>query len=730
MAQPLSAKSNTAMNTSTSPLKQHMSTNMYQDPEADLSEGPPSSPFMANGNNQSENTPPAKQETASPSPTPANRNSVVSPLKMLKIRSIQSDASTPSQRSPRKISSPDRRFPVKIALSPTQETQAQPQPQPQSAPRQIQETTLTINDVLRDNEGLTRAIQILEDEDSDDGTGDDYADAESGFDDTVLTRNGGDDEGFADETAFSAFSAVPDMTMYAQIGHTPTKSLSSSRPAPNLASSYTPATLRRPMRQEESSPTPRREQQQHDTTNIIDFTEQFNNFSSARHSYESPLRNQTSYTSSSSSARTPSPSKHRSFQVPSSTRMSNLLDFDIPPAPTPRSMPSVTPRELEGLKSALLSEISSLKASLSGKEAEVVFLKSAIGDAEKRAGDGMEMLRDERTAREQLEAEKEAWEKRGREMEGVLRNVKEEIVHAEREREDLEGRLDESEKRREAAEGMAQEAESKMAGMRAVAAQSAAGSGSLGEGAAKRAAGASAAHEVEFAVEKVARELHALYKSKHETKVAALKKSYEGRWDRRVKELEAKVEDLAHENEDLRLGRDATMSGVVPRMPVNDVTEELRAQAAMDAQIARELEARLEGLAQEVQSFKADNAGLREELQQERIEKGELVAACDELLALQEASAAVRGPAVSSGVENLRGSISRASGLRAPNYSAGAGESKIRPPGSSAAGDRARSGSGQARPGSGLGMRPGSGLGGRSGIMGSIERMGSYKGRD
>lgn len=723
MAQPLSAKSNTAMNTSTSPLKQHMSTNMYQDPEADLSEGPPSSPFVANGN-QSENTPPAKLETASPSPPmTASRNSVTSPLKMLKIRSIQSDAGTPSQRSPRKISSPDRRFPVKVApLSPSPETQPQPQP------RQIQESTLTINDVLRDNEGLTKAIQILEDEGSDDGSNGDYADAESGFDDTVLTRNGGDDEGFADETAFSAFSAVPDMTMYAQIGHTPTKSLSSR--TPNLASSYTPATLRRPMQQEESSPTPRRDT--NDTTNIIDFTEQFNNFSTSRHSYESPLRNQTSYNHH-SSARTPSPNK-RNTAVLSSTRMSNLLDFDIPPAPTPRSMPSVTPRELEGLKSALLSEISSLKASLSGKEAEVLSLKSAIGDAEKRAGDGMEMLRDERSAREQLEAEKEAWEKRGREMEGVLRNVKEEIVHAEREREDLEGRLDESEKRREAAEGMAQEAESKMAGMRAVAAQAAAGSPD--GGAAKRAAGANSAHEVEFAVEKVARELHALYKSKHETKVAALKKSYEGRWDRRVKELEAKVDNLVHENDDLRLGRDATMSGVVPRMPASDVTEELRAQAALDAQIAKELEARLEGLAHEVQSFKADNAGLREELQQERIEKGELVAACDELLALQEASAAARGPAVSSGVENLRGSISRASGLRAPNYSAGTGESKIRPPGSSVAGDRRsgsapRPGSGLGmRPGSGLGMRPGSGLGGRSGIMGSIERMGSYKGRE
>ncbi|KFY00077.1 hypothetical protein V490_01485, partial [Pseudogymnoascus sp. VKM F-3557] len=650
------------MNTTTSPLKQlRMSTNMYQDPEADPSEGPPSSPFgaTANAQLQSENISPAKQDAASPSPTASGRNSVTSPLKMLKIRSIQSEAGTP-QRSPRKISSPDRRFPVKVAVSPTQ-TQAQPEPQPtpqqQPQPRQIQETTLSINDVLRDNEGLTRAIQILEDEDSDGGSNGDYADAESGFDDTVLSRNGGDDEGFADETAFSAFSAVPDGTMYAQIGHTPTKSLSSTR-TPNLASSYTPATLRRPMRQEEeSSPTPRRTDNQHlqynnggnDTTNMIDFTEQFNNFStSSRHSYESPLRNQTTYPNS---ARTPSPNKNRFSAAPStSSRMSNLLDFDIPPAPTPRSMPSVTPRELEGLKSALLSEISSLKASLSGKEAEVTSLKSAIGDAEKRAGDGMEMLRDERSAREQLEAEKEAWEKRGREMEGVLRNVKEEIVHAEREREDLEGRLDESEKRREAAESMAQEAESKMAGMRAVAAQAAAAAGgasSPGGEAAKRAAGASAAHEVEFAVEKVARELHALYKSKHETKVAALKKSYEGRWDRKVRDLEAKVESLVHENEDLRLGRDATMSGVVPRMPANDVTEELRAQAALDAQIAKELEARLEGLAHEVASFKADNEGLREELQQERIEKGELVAACDELLALQEASAAaaVKNPA-------------------------------------------------------------------------------------
>ncbi|MCV5163677.1 hypothetical protein OFB65_25305, partial [Escherichia coli] len=69
------------------------------------------------------------------------------------------------------------------------------------------------------------------------------------------------------------------------------------------------------------------------------------------------------------------------------SNLSNILDFDIPPMPTPRSVPTITPRELETLKSGFLSEISSLKASLSGKEAEVTSLKTAVSDAEKRVGE-------------------------------------------------------------------------------------------------------------------------------------------------------------------------------------------------------------------------------------------------------------------------------------------------------------------------------------------------------
>ena len=348
----------------------------------------------------------------------------------------------------------------------------------------------------------------------------------------------------------------------------------------------------------------------------------------------------------------------------------------------------------------------------------------------------MEQVREERNLKDQLAAEKEEWEKRGREMEAVLRNVKEEIVHGERDREDLEGRLEESERRREAAEMMAQEAESKMAAMKAGKApppsETTERPGECGCG----------GRAVELAVEKVSRELHTLYKEKHETKVSALKKSYERRWEKRVKELESQIEDLSKENEELK--RDLTITKVEPKNPL-EVTEDLEKQAARDAK-TKELEASLEGLTQEVKSVKHDNSELRKLLDEERVEKGKLVQAVDEMIPLVAAfdemlanmdsapqaiaNISPQKPNQPTTVENLRGSISRASGLRAPTSisSIAPGESRIGRGGFGApAGgighERSRSGSAQ-----GL-ARPGSGLSHRSGIMSSIEKMGSYKGR-
>ncbi|ERT01601.1 uncharacterized protein SPSK_06956 [Sporothrix schenckii 1099-18] len=337
--------------------------------------------------------------------------------------------------------------------------------------------------------------------------------------------------------------------------------------------------------------------------------------------------------------------------TPQRKSLVNLLDFEIPPMPTPRSIPTVTPRELESLKSNFLSEISSLKATLSGKEAEVLALKTAVGDAEKRVGECMEQLREERGARDLLSEEKGQWERRGREMEEVLRKVKGEIVMGHRDRDELEAKLDESDKRREAAEMMAQEAETKMAAMRAGRAtgspggstSSAAGSG--GSGTVQR--------EVEIAVERVARELHVAYKAKHEAKVAALKKSYEARWEKRVHELETVAEALAQENDKLRIGRDATLSKVVPGEEERRAEEERREREARDATQIKELGAEVNKLEAVLRSVKADNAELRTLLEQERVEKGELVSLAEEMMSMQQSfiassSAAPPAPAAAA----------------------------------------------------------------------------------
>lgn len=708
-------------------------------------ESRPSSPSASNVSSDAfedrENLSPSKASRLS-AKSPIEREPT-SPLKMLKSRTSPTSAAQSSQgdqspvRSPRKFSSPEKRFPVKPsspvkAGSPTKATS----PQKRSV---VIEQALDIEDILRDNEGLTKAIEILEDGDSDSSESHPPDDTMTSFE---VGKQGQSEELSVDDTmisTFSEFSAVPDMTMFAKIGHSPTK-FASIEPTPRRSQMNTPATLRRPAPDRSPSPTPRahtngRSKDQGNTTNLIlDFTDQFNGFagraqgqSPTRRGRQSPLKG-SDPAQDISWASTPLVSRHT---------MSNLLDFDIPPAPTPRSMPSITPRELESLKSSFLSEISNLKASLSGKEAEVQSLKTAVGDAEKRVGETMEQVREERGLREQLAAEKEAWDKRGREMEAVLRNVKEEIVHGERERDELEGRLNESETRREAAEMMAQEAESKMAAMRA-------GKTSPGLDIPDKKSGecsCGGSRAVEIAVEKVSRELHALYKEKHETKVSALKKSYERRWDKKITELEHQVEELTKENEELR--RDMTMTKVDPRSAL-EVTEDLEKAAARDAK-AKELEAELEGLIQEIRSVKHDNSDLRKMLDEERVEKSKLVQAVDEMFPLVAAfddmlanmdSAPANPPATPtskaqvqhSNMESLRSNISRASSLRAPTGIAKpGGESRIGRGGfgapASLANSRERSGSAQGA------IRPKSESSYRSGIMSNIEKMGNHKGR-
>lgn len=571
-----------------------------------------SSPFVASVTDETQSQS-SNQENISPSKDKRRSRIMsgheISPLKMLQRSSTSSDASSPSEeraaptapKSPRKSMSGMRRFPIRVGGA-----EGNSRSRPNSIPPPVREHTedenvveedesppttvseLTLEEAIAQNPNVKHAIEIFEDtldslgdEDDDLGPLDEDAPTVKGPMDSqpnqVVDVNG---DGVGDDTmmsAFSDFSVIPNMTTFARLGgRTPSQMAQSGRRSSN------------------------------NTTNLLDFTDNLR-YPGGR---SSPTKGMAA----------------ADTKTPQRQGIANLLDFEIPPMPTPRSVPSISARELESLKSNFMSEISSLKATLSGKEAEAASLKTALMDAEKRAGVSMEQLREERTIRQQVSEDKETWEKRGKEMETVLRQVKDEIMITQKERETLEAKLEESEGRREAAEFMAQEAESKMAVMRA---SKVSGDATASPGGVKSPKATSTQREIEVAVEKVARELHSAYKSKHEAKVAALKKNYEVRWDKKIRELETKIEELNRENEELRVGRDATLTKVELE------TTERREQAVKDSAEIKGLHAEVEKLEASLRSVQGDNSELRQQLECERVEKGELVTLAEELMQMQ-----------------------------------------------------------------------------------------------
>ncbi|CAI6100087.1 unnamed protein product [Clonostachys chloroleuca] len=636
------------------------------------------------------------QENVSPSKSRHTRvrsGVELSPLKILSEQRVTSQSSEGSalsslslSRSPRK-GSPVKRFPVKVSNPLTEVQEVVPEPR-----------TMTLDDAMKENAGLKKAIEIFEDDlsmlEGTDTLALDAHDETAGPDDTMIST-------------FSAFSAVP--TTLGNINYSPAR-------AGGLSSRAQPSPSERPR------PSPRIDLENSTANLLMDFTEQL------RNPQKSPTR-RNFLTSRHSPAVSATPSR----------QLGNLIDFDIPPMPTPRSVPSITPRELETLKSNFLSEISSLKASLSGKEAEVSSLKTAVGDAEKRVGQSLEKLREEQIAKDQLTEELQDWENRGREMENVLRKVKEEIAKGQQEKEELDQKLEESEKRREAAEMLHQEAESKMAGMRAGRDSDKSSAASSPD---KPKGPATSNHEIEVAVERVARELHGLYKSKHETKVAALKKSYESRWQKKIKELESRIEDVNRDNKRLRAERDSTAAKMDPNCTIMEA-EELKSQAVKDSTAMKELNADVQRLEAVVKTVQKDNEELRGMLEQERIEKGELVQLAEEMMNMQSfvgsssSAPPPKSPSKPAPQPHAQPQMPRtqrtpapqryqqhhaeAPPAKTPRATPGNRASGLRAPGtvSRAPHERTKSAGGLPRPG---GVA-------RSGIMSSIEKMGSYRGR-
>ncbi|KAI1001001.1 hypothetical protein K3495_g7197 [Podosphaera aphanis] len=648
----------------------------------------------------------AAQETAKllleRTPKPTTR--VITDTDLTYTRKIRNGSTSTSQspihgsdlvRSPRKLSSPDKRFPVK-PYSPQKLIATAQSP--------------SIEDVLRDNEGLTKAIEIMEARNSDiEGDLDETLKSvgitpatynESNIDDTMIST-------------FSNFSAIPETTTYSKLKHSSPKSVDMD-PA---STQVTPKSNRSSL----YNYTHKNSRDDDNSINLLEMTEPLESFSGRT----SPIR--LSRLAAFRSSRL-----LNGISTPSSNRhiMPSIIDFDIPPAPTPRSLPTITPRELESLKSKLLSEISSLKACLSGKDAEVLSLKDAVADAEKRVGESLEQVREEQNQKEQLASDLEDWEKRGREMEVLLRNFKEKIVQCDQDREELEGRLEECEARRQAAEHMAQEAESKLAAMKTGKPSPEPESKSDGALLCTKSNDLAVEQMTREIHEKINLDLHALYKEKHETKVAALKKSYERRWDKNASELEKKIEDLTKENIELKSAS-------------NRDTESNSGQAASEAaqnSKLQALETKVESLTQNIMSIQNDNSELQKLLDAERSEKGKLVQTVEEMIPLITsfddlisnlnktppacAKCSAQPVVQSPNVDNFRRSLSKTSGLRAPSCHSGLGESRIGKGNfTSAHQEKARS-----RSISTL-ARPNSGLSHRSGIFSNIEKMGNYKGK-
>jgi peptidoglycan hydrolase CwlO-like protein len=619
--------------------------------------------------------------------------------------------------------------------------------------------------VLRDNEGLTAAMNFMETHKESGGSVKRQSyhhtdfELDSGLDSTDMHPDPDGPEATSldiDDTCFSTFSEMPgiDMTKFASLRKSPMKddaldvriqcaladtTLTILQATPRPRAQMTPSTVRRSERT--PSPTPRRTYKDNDTTNLLlDFTAQIESFSTSRSS--SSGRGQTSPNKSNKepnlrsyyqSQRSPAKGGANVPATPNQSRqMLNLLDFELPPPPTPRSLPTVTIRELESVKSQFQSQISSLTASLSGKEAEIEALSRAISDAERRVGEAQEIVREERSAREYAETQMVDWKSKGEEVQRLLQDVQSEMARNDAEREELFARLAEAEKRAEEAENRSSEletkviqAESKNVDMSTFISNDEGGEKKIYSELECQAAIAEKVNEV-------ARDLHVAYKAKHEKKIKALKDNYQRKADERCKELKLQIVNLEKQVEEAEKKHDNTFSKIAPGQ--QDADENQRSSPskptrnAEDAQMLEaqraeieNLKAKLAGLQSELKSLRKSHDALVDDLEAERIEKGELVAAAEQMLSMcGEKMEELQQ-------EDLRRSQmkpeTRAAPLQQPAPQQQSSYQQA-PPQQQAMRNTGFLAGGPARPGSALGGgRPGSGMGDRLGAMN--ERGGS-----
>lgn len=334
-----------------------------------------------------------------------------------------------------------------------------------------------------------------------------------------------------------------------------------------------------------------------------------------------------------------------------------------------------------------MAQIAQLKAELAGKDVQVQTLRDAVSDAERRASNGIVELRQVREEMEDMSARSLLIESKLTEAGRAVNEAREEYELAQQKAEEATQQLDQANQKLDQAsnerdsakkevEELRQEVETVSDALlkakqdlasakkdliveqqkRASSAPNSPNRNSISGGSdveaavtkAVAAANATKDMEISQAVEKVAKELHGLYKGKHEQKVGALKASYAKRWEKRVAELEAKNADLTADNNDLNN----------KLMKMEEENEENLTGPVISPGDLKAQNEEIESLRASVAKSQAEVKQLQQDLEVEREEKSELVAAVDELLAL----GGVQG-VQETGMDNLKGSISRASGV-------------------------------------------------------------------
>jgi peptidoglycan hydrolase CwlO-like protein len=691
--------------------------------------------------------------SSSPKKSPVKESRVDRPESAMSSRSRRSSPAK-SSRNPSADSA--QRLPAPVVQDAT-EILPTPSKRPTSSHKES---------ALRENEGLTVTMKFMEETRSESRersttyqTSHNMAELDdTRMDDTDFNPDGPELSSLdIDDTCFSAFSEMPgvDMTKFAVLRNSPTRNglrdqvrcplrlrsfqthvvQATPQATPRARVQMTPSTVRRNDRT--PSPTPRRSRKDNDTANdttnlLLDFTAQFEAFSTSRRG--SPSRGRTPPTKSATEPNLlsfyqnqRSPAKGGTTHVTSTPghnrQLLNLLDFELPPPPTPRSVPTVTIRELESLKSNFQSQISSLTASLSGKEAQVESLVQAVSDAERRVGEAQEALRDERSTREYAESQMTDWKKKGEEVQNLLQDVQSEMARNDTERESLLSRLAEAEKRAEEADVRSSdletrliEAESKNVDMTTMINPEEEGKKIYSELECQTA--------VAEKVNEVARDLHSAYKAKHEKKIKALKDNYQKKADERCKDLRLQIIRLERQVEEAEKKRDDTFGKILPA-DLNNGThptttsapsaEDLKLLETQKSEIEN-LKAKMAGLQSELDTMRSSHASLLQDLEAERVEKGELVAAAEQMLVmcgaqmeelqqeneLRKSQAHARSS--SSGPSKPSSAATQQEGtLRSTGFLGGASSS------TSSQSNRPGSALGGGRPGSALDSRGGSG---------------------